>query len=309
MKENALKVVNDKKIEKALTVQLNKELEEKVPELYGRQLVPLSFSGYGISVGDKYVEWKKYSSVGVSEIVTERNDDLPLGVETQEGTGTAKLFWLRNGFQLRIADYDALNSVSGEEIAKNFNREIRANARALAEAENQLLLYGMNNVGLDAKGLLTVAGMRTETFGVPYATSPGSKLVNEFVRLADTFENGALHNETYVARTLVMDSTLYAVLMQNYSTVTDTGEPILAKLQARGLFGRILKIKDFVDKVTGKPKMMILDDVSENFEAIIVQEPMYETWVTERTTKVAVEEKLSEVIAYYPQAIMDIIVS
>ena len=105
-----------------------------------------------------------------------------------------------------------------------------------------------------------------------------------------------------------MDSTLYATLMNNYSTTTDTGEPILNKLQARGLFGRILKLKDFKDTATGKPKMMILDDVSTNFEAIMVQEPVYDSWKEARTTKIAIEEKISEVIAYYPQAIMDIIV-
>ena len=54
--------------------------------------------------------------------------------------------------------------------------------------------------------------------------------------------------------------------------------------------------------------MMILDDVSTNFEAIMVQEPVYDSWTEARTTKIAIEEKISEVIAYYPQAIMDIIV-
>ena len=32
MKENAIKTINDMKIEKALTVQLNKELEANLPE-------------------------------------------------------------------------------------------------------------------------------------------------------------------------------------------------------------------------------------------------------------------------------------
>ena len=306
MKENAIKTINDMKIEKALTVQLNKELEANLPELVARQLIPITMGGYGIQVGDKYVEWKKYSSKGISEITFERNDDLPLGGETGVLTGTAKLFWIRNGFQLRIAVYDALSSVSGEEIAKNFNREVQANARAIAEAENKMLLLGDASLGL--QGLLTVNGIRTETFGTPYATSTGADLVNEFVRIADQFENGALENEVFTARTLVMDSTLYATLMNNYSTTTDTGEPILNKLQARGLFGRILKLKDFKDSATGKPKMMILDDVSTNFEAIMVQEPVYDSWTEARTTKIAIEEKISEVIAYYPQAIMDIIV-
>ena len=94
--------------------------------------------------------------------------------------------------------------------------------------------------------------------------------------------------------------------MENYSTVTDTGESIMSKLNNRGLFGRIIPIKDFKDLATGKPKMMVLDDIPENYEAIMVANPIYESWTVARTMSLAIEEKLSEVIAYYPQAIMNV---
>ena len=130
--------------------------------------------------------------------------------------------------------------------------------------------------------------------------------MNAFIKLADEFENNALNNETFNARTLVMDKSVYAKLMENYSTVTDTGESIMSKLNNRGLFGRIIPIKDFKDLATGKPKMMVLDDIPENYESIMVANPMYESWTVARTMSLAIEEKLSEVIAYYPQAIMNV---
>ena len=48
----------------------------------------------------------------------------------------------------------------------------------------------------------------------------------------------------------------------------------MSKLNNRGLFGRIIPIKDFKDLATGKPKMMVLDHIPENYESIMVANPV-----------------------------------
>lgn len=304
MRENKIVNQNDMKIEKPFTVELQKQLVLKLPELYGRILVPINTGGYNLQIGDKYVEYSKFDTKGTSEVVFERNDDLPLGGVEDKTTLTAKLYFIRTGFQMTVAQADALSSISGDEVAAVYQRQINSNVRSIAEQENNMLIYGDASLGL--KGLMTTPGSRAYTFTATLATATGAQILNAFIKLADEFENNALNNETFNARTLVMDRSVYAKLMENYSTVTDTGESIMSKLNNRGLFGRIIPIKDFKDLATGKPKMMVLDDIPENYESIMVANPMYELWTVARTVSLAIEEKLSEVIAYYPQAIMNV---
>ena len=45
MRENKIINQNDMKIEKPFTVELQKQLVEKLPELYGRILVPINTGG------------------------------------------------------------------------------------------------------------------------------------------------------------------------------------------------------------------------------------------------------------------------
>ena len=53
--------------------------------------------------------------------------------------------------------------------------------------------------------------------------------------------------------------------------------------------------------------MLILDNVPENFQAIVVQEATGDEWEIGRTTYVAVEEKISEIVAFRPESIMELI--
>ena len=53
--------------------------------------------------------------------------------------------------------------------------------------------------------------------------------------------------------------------------------------------------------------MLILDNVPDNFQVIIVQEATADEWEIGRTTYVPVEEKLSEVLAFRPESIMELI--
>ena len=80
----------------------------------------------------------------------------------------------------------------------------------------------------------------------------------------------------------------------------------MAVIQELGLFGRIVPVKNLINKTTNKPTLLILDDVPENFQTIIVQEATADEWEIARTTYVPVEEKLSEIVAFRPESIMEL---
>ena len=78
-------------------------------------------------------------------------------------------------------------------------------------------------------------------------------------------------------------------------------------LEELKLFDNIVVIKNFKNPITQKPTMLILDNVPENFQVIIPQEATATEFEIGRTTYIPVEEKISEIIAYRPSAIMELV--
>ena len=274
-------------------------LEERKDELVGRSLVPIGGDQAGIQIGDKYITYRKVNSRRVAEVVAERDDDIPF-IEVDGEDAFAKLHWIRSGHKFTIAENDRILSVEKEKQVKMFNLKSAETFYAVSEAENNELIYG--NAKLGRQGLLTVNGKRTYNLGVDFSTATGEQVVDAFTAAQVEFETGV--KGKYNARTLVIDNTLHAKLLKSYGT--QEYKTRLSVIQELGLFGRIVVVKNLINKTTNKPTLLILDDVPENFQTIVVQEATADEWEVARTTYVPVEEKLSEIIAFRPESIMEL---
>nr|DAS43163.1 MAG TPA: capsid stabilizing protein [Caudoviricetes sp.] len=281
-------------------VALGIVLEERKDELKGRMIVPIGGDQSGIQIGDKYVQYSSVSSRRVAEVVSERDDDIPF-TEVDAKDKFAKLHWIRSGHKFSIAEKDKIISVEREKQTKLFNLKASETFYAISETENKELLYG--NEKLDRQGLLTVDGKRSFTLGVNLSTATGEQVTDAFVKAALEFTTGA--KGTYNARTLVIDNTLHAELMKSYGT--QEYKTRLRVIEELGLFGNIVVVKGLKNPVSQKATMLILDNVPENFQAIVVQEATGDEWEIGRTTYVAVEEKISEIVAFRPESIMELI--
>lgn len=291
---------NDMGVKDAFQVQWDKIVEEKRDELQARLLIPFTDgTSNGITLADKSIEYRKVFGIGKARISDERIDDIPF-VNVQGGFGTAKLHWLTIGFKLGINDIT--NILSGKKIP-----DLEANNafRIISETENDLLLFGDEALGRE--GLLTVTGKRTHNTGVTLSTATGADIVNAMVAAVKEFKTGV--QGIYNARTLAMHPELYYELQRVYATGMDSGDSTLSRIENRRFFQRILPINNLVNATTKNPTMLILDDAPENFQVVEVMRPATDEWTEGRNTITAIEEKLSEVIAFYPDSIMEVIFS
>ena len=207
---------------------------------------------------------------------------------------------IRSGHKFTIAEKDRILSVEREKQIQMFNLKSSETFYAVSEAENNELIHG--NAKLGRQGLLTVDGKRTYNLGVNFTTATGEQIVDALTAAHLEFETGVTGK--YNARTLVIDNSLHAKLLKSYGT--QEYKTRLAVIQELGLFGRIVPVKNLINKTTNKPTLLILDDVPENFQTIIVQEATADEWEIARTTYVPVEEKLSEIVAFRPESIMEL---
>lgn len=283
----------------AFMVSLGVVLTERKDELVGRLVVPVGGDQAGIEIGDKYVTYRAVNSRRVAEVVAERDDDIPF-TETDGEDRFAKLHWIRSGHKFSINEKDKILSVEREKQTQLFNLKASETFYAVSEAENKELLFGNDKLG--RQGLLTVQGKRTNALGINLATATGEQIVDAFVAAQDEFVNG--ETGKYNARELLIDHSLYSKLLKSYGT--NEYKTRLKVIEELGIFGTIRPIKGLINPVTNKPTMLILDNVPENFQAIVVQEPTADEWEIARTTYVAVEEKVSEIIAFRPSAIMEL---
>ena len=287
----------------AFMVALARVVEERKDELKGRLVVPVGGEQVGVQIGDKYVTYRKTNSRRVAEVVAERDDDIPF-TEVESVDKFAKLHWIRSGHKYDIAEKDRILSVSdGEKQSRLFDLKASETFYAVSEAENNEILYG--NDKLKRAGLLTVDGKRSYSLGVDLATATGEQVVDALVAAREEFVNSSQIKGTYEARTLVIDNTLYSKLLKSYGTQEYKSR--LKVIEELGIFENIVVIKNFKNPVTSKPTMLILDNVPDNFQVIIVQEATADEWEIGRTTYVPVEEKLSEVLAFRPKSIMELI--
>lgn len=286
----------------AYMVALGKVVEERKDELKGRLLVPVGGAQVGIDIGDKYVTYKATESRRIAEVVAERDDDIPL-VEVNATDKFGKLHWIRSGHKFDIAEKDRIQSVEKEMQSELLRLKASETFYAVSEAENKEILEGNKKLG--RAGLLTVDGKRTYSLGVNLVTATGEQIVNAFVSAQDEFVTNPTSTGTYVARTLVIDNTLHAKLLKSYGT--QEYKSIKTILEELKLFDNIVVIKNFKNPITQKPTMLILDNVPENFQVIIPQEATATEFEIGRTTYIPVEEKISEIIAYRPSAIMELV--
>ena len=122
--------------------------------------------------------------------------------------------------------------------------------------------------------------------------------------IAEEFEKGG--TEDFVARTLAVDRSIWAILQRPYNTSMDSGVSILTRIRERNLFIRIIPIKNLINKTTGKPTQLLLDDTPENYQAIDVAKLGTREWEIGSTSYLAAEEKMSEILPYKPESVMEI---
>jgi hypothetical protein len=286
----------------AFKVAIDKVVEEKAPEFYGRELVPFTDgSGYGISIGDKTVEWRKLKSIATAEIIEERDDDIPFAYSAG-GTQIAKTHWIRSGLKMSVDDIDKLQSVNGDFEYKKLISQAKTVTETIKKTENDTLIYGYEP--LNRVGLMNMPGKRTVVTGINMATATGAAILQMYIDIAMEFEKGG--SEDFTARTLAIDYSLWAILQRPYNATMDSGVSILTRIQERNLFGRIKPVKNLINKTTGKPTQILEDDTEENFQAIDIKPLGAESWDLARTTYIAAEEKLSEILPFKPESVMEV---
>lgn len=289
----------------AFMVSLGIVLEERKDELVGRMIVPIGGAQAGIGIGDKHVTYKATNTRRVAEVVVERNDDISF-TDTEAEDRFAKLHWIRSGFKQSIEEKDNILSHEKDIQTQLFNLKANETFYAISEKENDEILYG--NDKLQRAGLLTVSGKRvydgTAGGTIDLSTATGEQVIDMIVAAQLEFTNSKNVKGKYNARTLVIDNTLYAKLLKSYGT--QEYKTRLSIIQELGLFNNIVSVKGLVNPTTKKPTALILDNVPENFQAIVVQEATAAEWEIGRTTYVAVEEKISEIVAFRPEAIMEL---
>ena len=274
-------------------------LEERKDELVGRTVVPIGGNQAGIEIGDKYVTYRKTNSRRVAEVVAERDDDIPF-TEVDGEDAFAKLHWIRSGHKFTVAEKDRILSVERDKQIQMFNLKASETFFAVSETENKELLFG--NPKLKRAGLLTVEGKRTYALGINVTTATGEQIVDAFVAAQDEFVSGT--KGTYTPRELLIDNTIYSKLLKSYGT--NEYKTRLKVIEELGIFTTIRKVRGLINPVTKTPTMLIVDNVPENFQTIVVQEPTADEWEIARTTYVTVEEKISEIIAFRPESIMEL---
>ena len=292
---------NNLGIADAFQVSLNIIIEEKAPEFYGRELVPFTDgSSHGIKIGDKVVEWKKLKSIATAEIVEERDDDIPFAYSAG-GVQIARTHWIRSGLKMSVDDRDKLQSVNGGFEAKKLESQATAVVNTVKKVENDTLIYGYEP--LNRIGLMNMPGKRVRITGVNMATASGADILQMYIDAATDFEQGG--TEEFASRTLAIDKSLFALLQRPYNTSMDSGVSILTRIMERGLFQVIKPVKGLINKTTGKPTQLIEDDTPENFQAIDIKPLGAESWEVGRTAYLAAEEKLSEILPFKPEAVME----
>lgn len=287
---------------KAFTVAINKIIVEKNPEFYGRMLVPITDgASLGVRKGDKVIEWKKLKSIATAEIVEERDDDIPFAYSAG-GVEVAKTHWIRSGLQMNIDDKDKLESTDGAFEARKFQDQGRTVVNSIKKTEDDTLIYGYDP--LNRVGIMNMPGRRTVSTGVTMNTATGADILQMYIDIAEEFEKGG--TEDFVARTLAVDRSIWAILQRPYNTSMDSGVSILTRIRERNLFIRIIPIKNLINKTTGKPTQLLLDDTPENYQAIDVAKLGTREWEIGSTSYLAAEEKMSEILPYKPESVMEI---
>ena len=293
---------NNLGIANAFKVAIDKVVEEKAPEFYGRELVPFTDgSGYGISIGDKTVEWRKLKSIATAEIIEERDDDIPFAYSAG-GVQVAKTHWIRSGLKMSVDDKDKLQSVNGDFEAKKLMSQAKTVVNTIKKTENDTLIYGYSP--LNRIGIMNMPGKRTVVTGTNMATATGADILQMYIDVVMEFEKGG--SEDFTARTLAIDLNLWAILQRPYNTTMDSGISILTRIKERNLFQFIKPVKNLTNPITGKPTQLILDDTEENYQAIDIRQLGAESWDLARTTYIAAEEKLSEILPFKPEAVMEV---
>ena len=289
---------NDMGVKDAFQVQWDKVVKEKYKDLHARILIPITDGkSNGITIADKTLEYKKVSGVGKARVSDERIDDVPF-VNVSGGYGNASLHWITIGFILNVND--KTNIQSGKKIP-----DLEANTafRVVAETENDLLLFG--DAALGRQGLMNLNGKRTYNTGVTLSTATGESIINATVGAAKEFKTGVAGK--FNTRTFAMHPDIFYKFQRVYSSTSDSGDAILVKLEDRNMFLRIVEIDDLVNATTGNPTSVILDDTPENFQVVEVYPATADEWPEGRSTVTAIEEKLSELIGFYPESVMEVL--
>ena len=181
--------------------------------------------------------------------------------------------------------------------------------RVIAERENDVLLNGFTP--LNRTGLTNIAGSRTyavqagATTGAFTWAQKNGKEIYEDLRLAMTsFLTGT--QAEFQARTLILDQTLYLELQKDYN-VNDGRQSVLSIIQGTGWFGRIECVRGLRDSLSNNAAALIIDDVPENIIWLEIMGPnLAQQWPIARDTMYAFEERISEVIPFFPEAVMEI---
>lgn len=284
------------KLSGAFKASLEEIIEEKRIKLDARELIPAKPKGgiVGMTVGKRVIEYMKLGFSGKVNRSFTRGKSLPRLVFGKE-TVVKKLLFL--GTELEI-DKDMKDEIEGGDVLPKDLTNYPV--KLILEDENDLLINGDDKLGLEGLANLTgrrdhivVAGAKGTT---TWKDKTGEEIVRDIVKAISEFEKDG----KFQARTLACSSNLHYELESKY--IKETTVTVLEDLKKRGY--SVKKNYSLKDDL-GQDTFAILDNTSENYFFVEVLPPgLTDDYKEGRSSINVFEEKLSEVIAPHPEAIM-----
>lgn len=286
------------KLNNAFKVSLLEAIQEKRVILDARELIPArpATSVTGLTIGKRYIEFMKLSYTGKVARTMTRGKSLPRVVFDKK-TDMRKLVFL--GTEIEI-DRDMKDAITGGDALPT---DITGAAvRVIMEDDNDLLMNGDTALGLE--GLATVTGSRTYVVGNGVAGTPEFE-TKTAVEIADDVVGAVAEFEKegkFKAEVLAFHPSIYYHLDTKRFGTNGEGRTVLEDLNSRGY--NVQKKYSLKDS-SGAPGMAILDKKPENYFFIEVTAPQNTDNYKEKTSEISIyEEKITEVIAPQPEAIM-----
>ena len=291
-------------VENAFKKTLAGVMLEKKEDLQARLIIPKgNAAAAGITIGDDIIEYTKFDYTGKALVSDEMASDLPY-IVADKVKEQARMHFIGMGAQMNANDERKITD--GKMMPVNVVSLI---FRIIAERENDILLNGFTP--LNRTGLTSIAGSRTyavaagATTGAFTWAGKNGKEIYEDLRLAMTsFITGT--KAIFTPRVLLLDETLYLELQKDYN-VNDGTKSILSVIEGTNWFGSIRSVRGLRDSLSNNAAALIMDNTVENLMWLeIMPVNVTQSWPVARDTMYAIEERISEVIPFFPESIMEI---
>lgn len=278
------------RIREAFKASMKTVIEEKRAVIDARLLIPSRRTSevLGLTVAKRTIELTKIGFTGKVERTMTRGKDLPRAVYSKE-TILRKLLFL--GMEIEI-DRDMRDQIEDSIIMPtDLTTPV---VKLILEDENELLMKGDEVIGL--QGLSNLEGRRVYSVTKTWVDASGKEIYDNVVMAAKEFGKDAQFKVITIA---VHPDLWYELETKRVLETVET--TVLVELQKEY---NIIKSFSLVDD-TGAAGVVILDNRPENYFFIEIMAPNNTATYNEKGNDVQIfEEKLSEVIAPYPKAVM-----